>query len=126
MKRLSAASVVLTAIIILTSLHFCKIMDISRKNEYLTDKIYEEFTRKNWDEIDTLMDELKKLWYDNRLWASITLRSTQIDEIEISLEQCYEYSKLRAEEDFVGELKMFVLMTEHIPKQEGISLGELL
>lgn len=126
MKRIIIVLAALAVVVGVTMIHFHKIMEMSHQTEALISKIYEEYDRENWEEIDRLMDELHNVWYSNRLWASVTLRSSQIDDIEISLEQCTEYSKIRAKENFIGEFKMFCLMTEHLPKQEGISLGELL
>ena len=126
MKRIIIVLIALAIVVGVTMIHFHKIMEISHQTEALTARIYEEYDRENWEEIDKLMDGLHNVWYSNRLWASVTLRSNQIDEIEISLEQCIEYSKSVPRENFIGRFKMFCLMTEHLPAQKGVSLGELL
>lgn len=126
MRRIIIVLCFVLILIGLNVVHFHKIMEMSRQAEDLVGRIYEEYEKDNWQEIENLMSSLINIWYDNRLWASVTLRSSQIDEIEISLEQCSEYSKIHAKEAFIGEFKMFCLMAEHLPKQEGVSLGELL
>ena len=126
MRRIIIVLCVVLILIGLNMIHFHKIMEMSHQTEDLVGRVYEEYEKDNWQEIENLMGGLRNVWYSNRLWASVTLRSSQIDEIEISLEQCSEYSKIQAKEAFIGEFKMFCLMTEHLPKQEGVSLGELL
>lgn len=126
MKRLFFAAFISVLLTVAITLHCLKIKNISNTAEVLTSQIYTELSFDNWDNINTLTDELYKLWYGNKLWASATLRSNQIDEIEISLEQCRQYLTLEAKEEFVGELTMFCHMIEHLREQEGVALGELL
>lgn len=126
MKRLFFAALISVILVAATTLHCLKIRDISNTAEILTNQIYTELSFDNWDKVCGLTDELYKLWNENKLWASATLRSNQIDEIEISLEQSRQYLTLEAKEEFVGELTMFCHMIGHLSEQEGVALGELL
>lgn len=126
MKRLFFAALISVILVAATTLHCLKIKNISNTAEVLTSQIYAELSLDNWDKVNGLTNELYTLWNKNKLWASATLRSNQIDEIEISLEQCRQYLTLEAKEDFVGELTMFCHMISHLSEQEGVALGELL
>ncbi len=126
MKRLIVVALVIVILTGFTALHIVRINKFSTEALEISGRIQEELLKDNWDEIGGLINRLGDVWYKNRLWAGVTLRTDIIDEIEISLAQCKKYAEIRAKENFTGELQMFSMLVEHLPKQEGAALGELL
>lgn len=126
MKRVVSVLIIAALMVGFIGLHLYKINTFEKQANAVCEKIYTEFYNEEWDSVRTLMSQLDEVWYKNRLWASVTLKTDTIDEIEISLMQCTEYSKIEAKENFIGEFKMFCMLIEHLPKQEKASLGELL
>ena len=126
MKRLMIVVLVLVILAGFTMVHVNRINRFSAEALEISGHIQEELLKDNWDEIGGLINKLSDVWYKNRLWAGVTLRTDIIDEIEISLAQCKKYAEIHAKENFTGELQMFSMLIEHLPKQEGAALGELL
>ena len=126
MKRVYGALAVLLVIISITSMHVWKTISFSNKIAEISEVVYKDYYDENWDEVQARMEEMSELWHKNRLWACSTLSTKLIDEIEISLEQSLIYSKVKAKENFIGEFRMFCMLIEHLPKQEGPSIYELL
>ena len=56
----------------------------------------------------------------------MTIKTNEVEEIEISLRQSRAYAELGDKEDFIGEFIMFRMLVEHLPHQEGLSINELL
>lgn len=126
MKRITAALLILVIIIMISSLHIYKVITITNEIKDRTDVIYSLYQSDKWSGIEDEIDKISELWNRNKLWAYLTLSTNQVDEIEISLEQCKSYSQIEAKPDFIGEFRMFCMLVEHLPKQETFSLEELL
>lgn len=126
MKRIVSVLIITAVMLGFIGIHLHKINSFEKEANEICERIYTEFYNESWDSVQTLMSQLDEVWYRNRLWASVTLKTDMIDEIEISLSQCTEYSKIAAKENFIGEFKMFCMLIEHLPKQEKASFGELL
>ena len=126
MKKVFVVILILICIITFSAIRIYKTASLCDKISKLAHIIEDEFAKDEWVSVQNKISEICELWEENRLWACLTLSTKQIDEIEISLQQCLEYSKLGAKADFIGEFKMFCMLIEHLPRQEGISLEELL
>lgn len=126
MKKVLGVILILVCITTFSGIHIYKIVYLCDKIDKLADIIEIEFDKEEWGGVQNKIYEICGLWEENRLWACLTLSTKQIDEIEISLQQCLEYSKLGAKADFIGEFRMFCMLIEHLPRQEGITLEELL
>ncbi len=126
MKKVFAVILILVCIITFSVIHIYKTASLCNKISEVAGAIEGEFDKDDWEDVQNKISEISELWEQNRLWACLTLSTKQIDEIEISLQQCLEYSKLGAKADFIGEFRMFCMLIEHLPRQEGISLEELL
>ena len=79
-----------------------------------------------WDEILDRLDDVRNIWEDHRMWASLTISTKEIEQIEISLKQSTEYAKLGEKSDFIGEYIMFYMLVDHIPHKEGFHIEEIL
>lgn len=126
MKKVFVVILILVCIIAFSGIHIYKTISLCDKIDDLAVIIEDEFDKEEWLDVQNRISEIYELWEENRLWSCLTLSTTQIDEIEISLQQCFEYSKLEAKADFIGEFRMFCMLIEHLPRQEGVSLEELL
>ena len=126
MKRVYGALLVLAVIIAITALHICKTMSVSNKIAELSEAVYNDYYNEDWVKVQSGVEEMAEIWHKNRLWACSTLSTKQVDEIDISIEQSLIYSKVRAKDNFIGEFRMFCMLIEHLPKQEGPSIYELL
>ena len=126
MKKVFIVILLLIFIIIFSGIHIYKTISFCNKIGELADTVESEFDKEQWTAVQNKIYEISELWEGNRLWACLTMSTKQIDEIEISLAQCLEYSKLEAKADFMGEFRMFCMLIEHLPRQEGIALEELL
>ena len=126
MKRIISVFVILTVICFVLAGHICKICIFTENITNLTEATYDSFLKNDWEKINVNLNEIKKMWDENKKWLSITISTKQIEEAEISLNQSIEYAKLNSKDCFIGELKMFSTCIEHLPKQEGLSVYELL
>lgn len=126
LKRVYGTLAVFLVLIIVISLHIFKTVSLSNKIAEISETVYEKYYNDNWDAVRERVEEIAEIWYKNRLWACSTLSTKQVDEIEISLEQSLIYSQIKAKESFIGEFRMLCMLTEHLPKQEGPSIYELL
>ncbi len=126
MKKIVIVGIVFLVIALITGFHMYKIMTFSAHILSHTEDVNKAIEQENWQEIDNKLKEIRDIWNKNRFWACLTLSTHQVDEIDISLEQSIEYSKIKAKDGFVGEFKMFCMLIEHLPKQECMSTEELL
>lgn len=126
MKRVVTVLIILVLIAATAAAHSMKTMSFSREISDKASVIYSAYTDDNWETVSQNLNDLSDIWQKNRLWACMTLSTNQVDEIEVSLKQSIEYSKIQAKPDFIGEFRMFSSLVEHIPMQESFSLGELL
>ena len=126
MKRIYGALAVLAVIIAITALHIYKTMSVSNRISEISEAVYRDYYNEDWDKVQSGVEEMADIWHRNRLWACSTLSTKQVDEIDISIEQSLIYSKVRAKEKFIGEFRMFCMLIEQLPKQEGPAIYELL
>ncbi len=125
MRRMILASVIILLIVTLVAFHLIKIHRICDEIIIKSSEVFIAYDADDWDKIYTETREISDIWQKNRFWSTLTLPTAQIDEIEISLEQSIRYAELEAKPDFIGEFKMFYMLVEHIPRQEGLSIEEL-
>lgn len=99
----------------------------------LADRIAEECNRVNtyvdtdsWNEVQNELDKISDMWDSRRTWASLTINTNEIEQIEISLNQSKAYARLEKKSDFMGEFIMFTMLVNHIPHQEGFHIEEIL
>ena len=114
---------VLTAFIIT---HSVVMLNFGKEAKALSDTIKKSAQADNWEKVEKDMEKFEKLWGNKRFWASITLKTPLIEEIDISMEQSIVYAKNKAKPDFLGEFIMLGKLIEHIPHQEGFHIEEIL
>lgn len=126
MKRVVAVLTVFFLICVAVGFHVVKTYKFTDEVQHISDVVYDGFDNRDWAAMREALADILSLWEKNRLWACSTLSTREVDEMEISLKQSIAYAESEFEEGFIGEFKMFTVMIEHLPKQEGPSIYELL
>ena len=80
----------------------------------------------DWESTRELLKEVKNEWEKYSTWASLTISTEDIEQLEISLEQAEAFALLEAKSDFLGEFIMFSRLVDHIPHREGFHIEEIL
>ncbi len=126
MKAFISAIAIFTAICIFIGIH--AFIMISLANDIATEckDVHTLADKDRWDEIVKKLDRIRSIWDKRRTWASLTISTEDIEQIEISLTQSRAYAELKQKPDFFGEFIMFEKLVEHIPHQEGFHIEEIL
>ncbi|MEG1441784.1 MAG: DUF4363 family protein [Oscillospiraceae bacterium] len=126
MKKFLLSLVVLLLILIGISYHAYAVIHLSDEISELSATVDKYYRVEDWENVISTLNLLQERWDKSRLWASLTIETTKIEEIDISLKQAREYAHVHAKEDFIGEFIMFQMLVEHLPHQEGFGVEELL
>lgn len=126
MKSFIGALSIFIIIVILATFHTYHTLSVTSEIQALSSATIESYKNDDWDAVSADLEDIKKIWKKNHLWAHMTLSTKQIDEIELSLSQSQAYADISEGTDFYGEFVMFCMLIEHLPKQEAFSIGELL
>lgn len=79
-----------------------------------------------WSDVLGELYEIRRIWDKHRMWASLTISTKDIEQLEISLTQSIKYAELGEKSDFMGEFTMFSMLVRHLPHQEGFHIEEIL
>lgn len=126
MKRVLAVLTVFFVICTAVGFHIRKTYEFTDEISGLSENVYRELENENWDAVRDNLKIMLDIWERSRLWACSTFSTREVDEMEISLKQSIVYAENEFKESFIGEFEMFRIMIEHLPKQEGPSIYELL
>ena len=80
----------------------------------------------DWENTRKLLDEVDQEWKKYSTWASLTISTEDIEQLEISLEQAKTFAVLEEKSDFLGEFIIFSMLLDHIPHREGFHIEEIL
>ncbi len=126
MKALIIALSLLLIIGIFISVHSILMLNMAKNIGNACDTAANYAENEQWDGVYVKLEEIQKLWEEHRIWASLTISTNEIEQIEISLMQSRVFAQQHQKTDFLGEFAMFTLLIEHIPHQEGFHLAEIL
>lgn len=126
MKRIIIAILSLIVAAVLSGFHSYNIIKLNNAFQASAKTIESAFNKNEWDTINAEIKIIEQNWENKKLWVCLTIPTKQIDEIDVSIGQSIEYAKLNASPDFIGEFRLLCMKMEHLPKQEVISLEELL
>lgn len=115
--------VVLTSLIVFHSIVMYRFGEEADKT---CENIQNHAMNQNWEEVKKELMLLDSLWEKKRTWAALTVRTTIIEEIDISLEQSKIYAEIKKQPEFLGEFIMLKGLMRHIPHQEGLHIEEIL
>lgn len=126
MKAFISAVAIFTAICIFIGIHAFVMVSLANDISAECNYVYTFASENQWDEAVKKIDYIRSLWDKKRTWASLTISTKEIEQIEISLTQSRAYAELKQKPDFFGEFIMFEKLVEHIPHQEGFHIEEIL
>lgn len=126
MKAFISAIAIFTAICIFIGIHAFVMVSLANDISAECNRVYTLAADSRWDEAIDKIDHIRSLWDKKRTWASLTISTKEIEQIEISLTQSRAYAELKQKPDFFGEFIMFEKLVEHIPHQEGFHIEEIL
>lgn len=79
-----------------------------------------------WDKVNNLLRDVEDEWKKYNGWASLTISTEDIEQLEISLKQSQAFAELNDKSVFLGEFIMFSRLIRHIPHREGFHWKEIL
>ncbi len=126
MKAFISAVSIFVAICIFIGIHAFVMVSLANDISAECERVYTLAAESRWDEAVKKIDYIRSLWDKKRTWASLTISTKEIEQIEISLTQSRAYAELQQKPDFFGEFIMFKKLVEHIPHQEGFHIEEIL
>ena len=126
MKKCIASCIAFIVIMALILVHSAAMMDMGKEIKKLSDNAEKYAEVEDWENVSLYMDKIKKEWEKRSLWTALTIKTNEIEQIEISLKQSEKYAKLKDKAKFIGEFTMFSNLVEHIPHQEGFHVEEIL
>ena len=126
MNRVICALCIIVLMVGFVGFHTYNILNLNRDIAEICDRVEKKFDENDWAGIQKELMNLQGRWDKSRFWASLTIDTAEIEEIEISLCQSMAYAEICAEADFIGEFIMFKMKLGHLPHQEGFSVEELL
>lgn len=126
MKKFIIALVIFFVLTAFIVTHSALMYRFGEDSKRICEKIEKNAREDKWAEAKVGLAELDKLWEKRRFWASLTIRTNVIEEIDTSIEQSKAYAGIKQKPDFLGEFIMLRLLLEHIPHQEGLHIEEIL
>lgn len=126
MKKFAAACTAFVILLTLIVIHSFSMVRLGKDIGKLSDITEEYADNKEWDKVVLCLKEINEVWEKKSIWTALTIRTDEIEQIEISLKQSEKYAHLKAKRDFFGEFIMFRKLVEHIPHQEGFHIEEIL
>ena len=126
MKKFVMACIAFAVILAVVIVHSVTMVNLGKTMKELCDKTEKYAASEEWKSVSQYLDKIKKEWEKKGLWTALTIRTNEIEQIEISLKQCEKYAKMKEKAKFIGEFTMFSNLVEHIPHQEGFHIEEIL
>ena len=126
MKKFVTLCIFLAVLLALIIVHSVSMINLGESIGSLSDEIIENAEKEKWDSVIADMDEINRLWEEKSIWTALTIKTNELEEIEISFYQSRKYAELSEKEMFLGEFIMFSNLVKHIPHHEGFHIEELL
>lgn len=121
--RFSIAALLIMCVFI--GIHSYKITKVQKKIDDLGKEILTLAREDKWDEVIPLFSKVEEDWKDFNTWATLTMNTKDIGELEISLNQSKILALLREKGDFLSEFTLFLNMARHVASQEGLHWEEI-
>ena len=126
MNRVRISSVIVVLAASLIFFPFQKVNTLDKTVDSSYDTIIEAYHNDDYDKITDELNKIKQSWDEVQTWVGMTIDSAELEEIEISLQQCMHYAEIKDKEDFIGEFVLFNLLIKHLPFFEKLDLESLL
>lgn len=126
MKLLRLAIAMLILMCIFLGVHAFIMNKIGKSLEKKNTEIYSLASIDDWEGTRKQLKEVSCEWEKYNTWASLTISTEDIEQLEISLAQAQAFAELEEKSNFFGEFIMFSKLVEHIPHREGFHIEEIL
>ena len=126
MKAFVISLILLVVLCTFIGVHSYIMINLSDSIAERCNKTLELVNSDNWSSVEQELDKISDIWDSRRMWASLTINTSKIEQIEISLNQSKAYAHLVQKSDFMGEFIMFSMLVDHIPHEEGFHIEEIL
>ena len=88
MNRVIISSVIVVLAASLIFFHFQKVNTLDKTVDSSYDTIMEAYHNDDYDKITDELNKIKQSWDEVQTWVGMTIDSAELEEIEISLQQC--------------------------------------
>ncbi len=126
MKKFVISCVGLAVIFVAIIFHSISMAKLGMEMTELTNKTQQYAMNEDWENTLSYINKIKKHWDKRSFWTALTIKTDELEQIEISLEQSKKFAMLQDKGKFMGEFTMFSKLVEHIPHQEGFHIEEIL
>lgn len=126
MKKFLALCASFVILLVLIIFHSVSMMRLGEDIGKLSEIAIKNAEKEEWQSVRKNMNEINQLWEEKSLWTALTIKTNELEEIEISFRQSEKYAELEDKKMFLGEFIMFSNLVKHIPHQEGFHIEELL
>ena len=126
MKKFVTLCIFLAVLLVLIIVHSVSMINLGKSIGNLSEKVIVNAEKEKWEDVIADMNEINRLWEDKSFWTALTIKTNELEEIEISFKQSCKYAELTEKEMFLGEFIMFSELVKHIPHHEGFHIEELL
>lgn len=126
MRAFVISIIILVILSIFISIHSYVMLDLAESINIKCEHIKTLVKDDQWNNVSSALGEIQKEWNSRRMWASLTISTNEIEQIEISLHQSMALAELHEKADFMSEFIMFSMLIDHIPHQEGFHIEEIL
>ena len=126
MKKFVTLCIFLAVLLVLIIVHSVSMINLGKSIGNLSGKVIENAEKEKWEDVIADMNEINRLWEEKSIWTALTIKTNELEEIEISFKQSRKYAELLEKEMFLGEFIMFSELVKHIPHHEGFHIEELL
>lgn len=126
MKKFVISCIGFVVIFTVIMIHSFAMARMGKEIAKLSDKAESLAMEEKWEEVSSYMEKIEDYWKGRSIWTALTIKTDELEQIDISLQQSKKYAKLRDKGKFLGEFTMFSKLVEHIPHQEGFHIEEIL
>ncbi len=126
MKILRAAIIILVVMCIFIGVHSFLMNKMGKSLASKNDEVFKLASAENWNAVRLMLADIRQEWEKYSIWASLTISTDDIEQLEISLAQAEAFANLEEKTNFFGEFIMFAELVDHIPHREGFHIEEIL
>ncbi|MBQ2932274.1 MAG: DUF4363 family protein [Clostridia bacterium] len=126
MKILRAAIIILLVMCIFIGVHSFLMNKMGKSLGAKNDEVFRLASAENWETVRFKLEGIRQEWEKYSIWASLTISTEDIEQLEISLAQAEAFADLEEKTNFFGEFIMFSKLVNHIPHREGFHIEEIL
>lgn len=126
MKIFRAAIIILLVMCIFIGAHSFLMNKMGKSLGAKNDEVFKLASAENWKTVRLKLDGIRQEWEKYSIWASLTISTEDIEQLEISLAQAEAFADLEEKTNFFGEFIMFSKLVNHIPHREGFHVEEIL